>query len=122
MPGGGIQGVSGRDLLWMRYAFPSEWKGAVMVRLKADRLYSNESLDDLKVKFLHDGAQLAGLTPPEGKLEVVVNAYNVVKIMPSNNIFYHAAAKTVLDFGNKVALAVREDFDEVRKILKNASD
>ena len=31
LPGGAIERVSAQDLLWFRLAFPSEWKGTVMV-------------------------------------------------------------------------------------------
>ena len=79
MPGGAIQRVSAKDLLWFRLAFPSEWKGAVMVRMADERLYSSESIASLKAKFVSDGAKLAEFTPPDAKMVMVVNAVGSAK-------------------------------------------
>ena len=34
LPGGGVQPVGETELLWLRKAFDSEWKGATMLRLR----------------------------------------------------------------------------------------
>ena len=63
MPAGGIQQIDGDELFWFRKAFDSEWKGAVMLRLSDDRIYSTESVEDLGRKFSEADVPVAGMTP-----------------------------------------------------------
>jgi hypothetical protein len=120
MPGGGIEYVNAGDILWMRDAFPSEWKGAVMLRIGSDRLYSAETLDALYEKFTADGVRLAPFSPPEGKLKIFVNAKNVREVEPGNPIIYHEKAKAVLVFSFKVKLAVRNTPAEAANLITTA--
>lgn len=122
MPGGVVEELKAKDLWWMRNAFDDEWKGAVMLRLGSDQLYSIESLDDLVKKFEGEEAPLASFTPPEEKLKmvVIVNADNVGKVEPANPIFHHDNAKSVLRFTRKVKVAVRETEKAANAKLKAA--
>lgn len=120
MPGGDIEVVSPAELLWMRQAFDHEFAGTVMLRLGANRIFSIESLADLRQKFSADGAGLADFTPPEGDLISVVNAKNVREVEPANPALHHARARAVLKFGPRLSLAVRESVDEARSILAEA--
>jgi hypothetical protein len=120
MPGGAVEEVKSKELWWMRNAFDEEWKGAVMLRLESDRLYSIEHLDDLARKFKDDKTPIAMFTPPEGKLKVLVNADNVARIEPPNPIIYHEKAGSVLRFTRKVKVPVRETEDEANAKLKAA--
>lgn len=92
MPGGDIEVVSPAELLWMRQAFEHEFAGTVMLRLGANRIFSIESLGDLREKFGADGAGLAGFTPPEGDLVSIVNAKNVREAEPANAALHHERA------------------------------
>ena len=67
MPGGGVQYIDDDELFWFRKAFGSEWKGAVMLRLSDDRIYSTESVDDLARKFSEAGVPVVGMTPPDSR-------------------------------------------------------
>lgn len=120
MPGGGIEYVNAGDLLWMRNAFSSEWKGAVMIRIGGDRLYSVESLNELGEKFADEGVRIATFTPPEGRLKVQVNAKNVREIESANNLIYPDKARAVLVFSPKVKLAVRETLKEASALINGA--
>jgi hypothetical protein len=51
MPGGAVQDIDEAALLWLRRAFDIEWKGATMLQLAGDRIYSIETVDDLSEKF-----------------------------------------------------------------------
>jgi hypothetical protein len=120
MPGGGLEYVNAGDILWMRNAFPSEWKGAVMIRIGSDRLYSIETLEELRSKLAGDGVRIATFSPPEGKLQMLVNAKNVREVEPGNPIIYHEKARAVLVFSFKVKLAVRETPEEAAKLISTA--
>lgn len=122
MPAGGIQQIDGDELFWFRKAFASEWKGAVMLRLSDDRIYSIEPVDDLGRKFSDAGVPVARLTPPDTRLRVYVNASNVKNVDESNPVIYHEKARSVLVFSRKIRLAVREDVDEARRLLKEARE
>lgn len=104
----------------MRRAFDHEFAGTVMLRLGANRIFSIESLADLRQKFSADGAGLADFTPPEGDLISVVNAKNVREVEPANPAQHHERARAVLKFGPRLSLAVRETVDEARAILAEA--
>jgi len=120
MPGGGIEYVNAGDILWMRNAFPSEWKGAVMIRIGSDRLYSIETLEELKNKLIGDGVRIATFSPPEGKLHMLINAKNIREVEPGNPIIYHERARAVLVFSFKVKLAVRETPEEAAGLISTA--
>jgi hypothetical protein len=122
MPGGGIQYVRDEELFWFRKAFDSEWKGAVVLRLSADRIYSTESVADLARKFSDAGVPVAPMTPPDARLKLYVNANNVRKVDESNPSIFHEKARSVLAFSSKVKLAVREDVNEVTSLLENARE
>jgi hypothetical protein len=120
MPGGDIEVVSPAELQWMREAFEHEWSGTVMLRVGGNRIYSVESLGELRQKFGAAGASLADFTPPEGDLVTVVNANNVREVEPASAAQHHERAQAVLKFGARLSLAVRETVDEARAILATA--
>ena len=117
MPGGGVQDVDEGELLWLRKAFDGEWKGATMLQLSDDRIYSNESLRDLQEKFEEANVKLVEFSAPESKLKLVVSAKRVRQVIDSNPAIYDEKAKSVLLFWTKLRLAVRETPDEVGKEL-----
>jgi hypothetical protein len=119
-PGGGIEQVTVKELLWMRDAFDSEWKGTVMLRLTSGRIYSAEKLENLATKFRAAAAKLADFTPPEGRLDMVVNAAGVTKVAAANAAIDHPKAKAVLSFGRKIRLAVRETPEVATQKIKQA--
>ena len=121
LPGGGAQPVGETELLWMRKAFDSEWKGAIMLRLTGDRIYSIEKIGDLIDKFRAAKVRLADLSAPDAKLKLVVSAERVRQVEPSDPKIFHKDAKSILDFGGKVFLAVREPPDEARQKLSEAT-
>ena len=114
MPGGAVEFIGEKDLLWMRKAFPDERKDAIMLRVGSDRIYSIESLDDLRAKFAQAKVPIADFTPPEGKLTMVVNVANVEAVEPGNPIIFHEKARALLRFSRKVKLAVRETEAEAK--------
>lgn len=117
LPGGAIERVSAEDLLWFRLAFPSEWKGAVMVRMADERLYSSESVAALKAKFGSDGAKLAEFTPPDAKLVMVVNAAKVSQVDTADPEINPENAEAVLVFDRKTALAVKETPKQAQSLI-----
>jgi hypothetical protein len=120
MPGGAIQEIDEDDLLWFRKAFESEWRGATMLRLASDRLYSIESIADLVNKFASAGALLAEFTAPDARLKINVSSKRVQKVIESNPDIYHENARSVLIFSKTVKLAVREKPEEAREKIKAA--
>lgn len=120
MPGGDIEYVEVGDLLWMRDAFDHEFRDAVMMRLTSDRMYSVERLGELQSKFQQAGAAIARFTPPEGSISMLVNAEKVREVEPANSAISHENAGSVLKFGQKLRLAVREDEAQARAILAGA--
>jgi hypothetical protein len=120
LPGGGIEKVSGDDLLWFRTAFPNEWKGAVMVRLAGEITYSIESISDLAAKFASDKAKLAQFTPPDRNLVMVANAANIRQIDAADPGIYHENANAILVFTGRTALAVRETPNEAQALVDQA--
>ena len=121
MPGGGVQDIDESDFLWLRKAFDSEWKGATMLQLTDDRIYSNESVSDLSAKFDQAKVTLAGFSAPEAaKVKLVVSAARVRQVVDADPIIYDDKAKSVLIFPGKLRLAVRDAPDDVRKALGNA--
>lgn len=116
-PGGGIMMIAGDDVLWMRQAFPSEWKGTNYLRLRGAYYYSVDRLDDLRAKLGTDGARLVEFHAPEARVVVVVNAENVSQVSAANPAEHPDKAKSVLQFGPSVALAVRESPEEAGEIL-----
>jgi hypothetical protein len=91
MPGDAVQVVDEGDLLWLRKAFDSEWKGAT----------------DFSA-------------PDANKLRLVVSAKRVRQVIESDPVIYHEKAKSVLVFPGKLQLAVREAPDEARQKLESA--
>ena len=121
MPGGGVQDIDGSDLLWLRKAFDGEWKGATMLQLAGDRIYSNETMDDLSTKFARADVPLAEFSAPEsGRTKLLVSAQRVRQVVESDPVIYDEKAKSVLIFPTRVRLAVRETPDEARKKLQDA--
>lgn len=121
MPGGGIQDIDEAELLWFRRAFDSEWKGATMLQLVEDRIYSIESVDGLSEKFESAKVILADFSAPDAnKLQLVVSAKRVRQVVESDPAIYHEKAKSVLIFSTKVRLAVRETPDDARQKLHDA--
>jgi hypothetical protein len=120
LPGGAIERVSAEDLLWFRPAFPSEWKGAVMVRIADERLYSSESVAGLKGKFASDGAKLAEFTPPDAKLIMVVNAAKVGQVNAADPEINPEGAQAALVFDPKIALAVKETPKQAQSLIDAA--
>lgn len=121
MPGGGVQDIDGSDLLWLRKAFDGEWKGATMLQLAGDRIYSNETMDDLSTKFKQADVPLAEFSAPEsGRTKLLVSAQRVRQVVDSDPVIYDEKAKSVLIFPTRLRLAVRETPDEARKKLQDA--
>ena len=118
MPGGAVQQIDEADLLWLRKAFDSEWKGATMLRLAGDRLYSIEPVDELSEKFKNAKVILVDFSAPDAKIKLVVNAKQVREVVDSDPAIYHEKAKSVLMLTSKLRLAVRETPDEVRQKLQ----
>ena len=121
MPGGGVQDIDGSDLLWLRKAFDGEWKGATMLQLAGDRIYSNETMDDLSTKFEQADVPLAEFSAPEsGRTKLLVSAQRVRQVVDSDPVIYDEKAKSVLIFPTRLRLAVRETPEEARKKLQDA--
>jgi hypothetical protein len=120
MPGGGVQDVDEADMLWLRKAFDGEWKGATMLQLSDDRIYSKESVRDLSGKFEEGNVKLVEFSAPESKVKLVVSAKRVRQVIDSDPVIYDEKAKSVLIFPTKLRLAVRETPDDVRKELLDA--
>ena len=120
MPGGAVQYIDDGDLLWLRKAFDSEWKGAVMLRLASDRMYSIESVAGLSKKFASAGIAIAAFTAPDAKLKLVVSANKVRRVDEGNPEIYHERARSVLVFSNKLKLAVRETVEDAERIIAAA--
>jgi hypothetical protein len=62
IPGRGVRYIERDELLWFRKAFDSEWKGALLLQLSTDRIYSTESVNDLVSKFSHAQVPVVQLT------------------------------------------------------------
>jgi hypothetical protein len=121
MPGGAVQVIDEDDFLWLRKAFDSEWKGASMLRLAGDRIYSIESVNTLSEKFENAKVALADFSAPDAnKLKLVVSAKHVRQVIESDPAIYHKKAKSVLVFPGTLRLAVREAPDEAQQKLKSA--
>lgn len=121
MPGGDIEYIEPNELLWLRQAFDHEFKGTVMLRLAVpDRIYSIESVDALEAKFSAAGVAVARFTPPNDTRAMLVNAGKVREVEPSNSAISHEAARSVLKFGPKLGLAVRETEAQSEAILAEA--
>ena len=120
MPGGDVEYIRPDELLWMRQAFDHEFKDAVMLRITGDRLYSVESVASLAEKFAAAGAAMVRLTPPEGVVEMLVSAERVREVEPPNPAIHHQGAGSVLKFGPKLMLAVRESEAAAKAILAEA--
>jgi hypothetical protein len=56
-----------------------------MLRLSGNRIYSVDSLDDLRQKSRDADIALAEFTPPAASLVLIVNAGNVREVETSNN-------------------------------------
>jgi hypothetical protein len=115
LPGGGVQEVGETELLWLRKAFDSEWKGATMLRLTGDRIYSVEKVSNISDKFQAAKVPLAEFAAPDAKVKLVVSTKRVRQVLESDPEVYHEDAKSILAFGGRVFLAVQEAPDEARK-------
>jgi hypothetical protein len=123
MPGGAVQDIDEADLLWLRKAFDSEWKGATMLQLGGDRIYSIESVGDLSAKLANAKVVLTDFSAPDAnRLRLVVSVKRVRQVIESDPAIYHEKAKSVLIFPAKLRLAVRETPDEARHKLQNAEE
>ncbi|ACB80682.1 hypothetical protein Mpop_2522 [Methylorubrum populi BJ001] len=120
MPGGDVESIAPDELLWMRQAFDHEFKDAVMLRITGDRIYSVETVASLAAKFAAAGAAMARLTPPEGAIEMMVSAERVREVEPPSPAIHHEGAGSVLKFGPKLMLAVRESEAQAKSILAEA--
>jgi hypothetical protein len=120
MPGGAVENIAETDLLWFRNAFASEWKGATMLRLGGDRIYSIESIGDLTEKFTASEVPLATFSAPDARMKLIVNARNVRQVTPSDPKIYHENARAVLIFSPAIKLAVRETPDDANEKLSEA--
>jgi hypothetical protein len=121
MPGGGVLDLDQDQLLWLRKAFDGEWKGATMLQLVADRVYSNESTDDLHEKFQKAGEPMAEFSAPEGRVKLLVSAQRVNQVTEGDPIIYSEKAKSILMFATRMRLAVRETPEDARAKLKDAA-
>jgi hypothetical protein len=101
MLGGAVQDIDEAELLWLRKAFDGEWKGATMLQLAADRIYSNESVGELSEKFEIAKVPLAEFSAPESKVKLVVSAKRVRQVVESDPFIYDDKAKSVLIFSDK---------------------
>lgn len=121
MPGGAVQDIDEAELLWLRKAFDSEWKGATMLQLAGDRIYSTEAVNDLSEKFEKAQVGLADFSAPDtGKVKLLVSAKRVRQVIESDPAIYHEKAKSVLIFPGKLRLAIRETPEEARQKLQEA--
>jgi hypothetical protein len=121
MPAGAVEYVAGGEVLWFRKAFPSEWKGTVMVLTVFKPLYSVDSIDEIKKKLEANEVPLASLKPPVGRIEMVINAGKVREIEKPNKSIHHEKARAVLVFNPKLRLAIRETPKEAQRLLKAAT-
>jgi hypothetical protein len=121
MPGGGVLDLDQDQLLWLRKAFDGEWKGATMLQLVADRVYSNESTDDLREKFQKAGEPMAEFSAPEGRVKLLVSAQRVNQVTEGDPIIYSEKAKSILMFATRMRVAVRETPEDARAKLKDAA-
>jgi hypothetical protein len=118
MPGGAVQVIDKPDLLWLRKAFDSEWKGASMLQLVGERIYSIESVHELSEKFRNAKVVLAEFSAPDAnKLRLVVSVKRVRQVIQSDPVIFHEKARSVLVFPGKLRLAVRETPEEARQKL-----
>jgi hypothetical protein len=121
MPGDAVEHIGENELLWMRKALADEHEDAIMLRVGSDRIFSSETLDDLRAKFKAAAVPLADFTAPEGPLDTVVNVRNVQAVEPANPKIHHAKARAVLRFARKLKLAVRETEKEAADKIAAAS-
>src|SRR4051794_11328901 len=120
MPGGDLEYFAPGEFQWMRKAFDHEWSGTIMLRVAGNRIYSIESLDDLRRKFSEAEVGLAEFMAPEGEQIAVVNAKTVREVEPANPIIHHENARAVLKFAPRLSLAVRQTVEEARALLAAA--
>jgi len=118
MPGGGVEHVEGREILWFRTAFKSEWEGATMIRLSSGRsLYAREGVEQLEAKFRLAGVKIVRFTPPDFPMAMPVNATAVRQVKTANPAIYGPQARSVLEFLAGPRLAVKEEPAIARKML-----
>lgn len=117
MPGGGVEHVEGKEILWFRKAFKNEWDGATMVRLSSRRIYSRESVDDLTTKFQAGGVKLVPFTPPDYPIHIPVNAETVRQVKIADPAHYGPLARSILEFFAGALLAVKEEPAVARGML-----
>ena len=91
-----------------------------MLRLAGDRIYSIETVKELSEKFEKANVSLAEFSAPDVKIKLVVSAKRVRQVVASDPGIYHEKAKSVLVFGGKTLLAVRETPDEAKQKLQAA--
>ena len=121
MPDGAVEYLLPGELLWFRKAFDSEWKGTTMIRASTGRLYSIDPIETVQTKFLEKKSELAKFNPPEGKLVMHVNAAQIREVETGNPILFHDSARSVLVFGPKLRLAVRQTVGESVQLIKAAT-
>ena len=115
---GAVQVIDKPDLLWLRKAFDSEWKGASMLQLAEERIYSIESVNELSEKLRNAKVVLAEFSAPDAnRLRLVVSVKRVRQVIQSNPVIFHEKARSVLVFPGKLRLAVRETPEEARQKL-----
>jgi hypothetical protein len=119
MPGGDVEYLAPGELLWMREALDHE-NATVTLRTNGDRLYSVEPLAELRRKFGAEDVRFADFTPPEGSVAMVVSAGKVREVEKPGADVFHDQARSILKFGTRLRLAVRENVDEAKEKLKAA--
>jgi hypothetical protein len=98
--------------------FDSEWKGASMLQLAGERIYSIESVHELSEKFRNAKVVLAEFSAPDAnKLRLVVSVKRVRQVIHSDPVIFHEKARSVLVFPGKLRLAVRETPEKARQKL-----
>ncbi|MBZ9603103.1 hypothetical protein [Phyllobacterium chamaecytisi] len=120
MPAGDIEYIDADDVLWIREAFDFEWKGARLVRLGDDRLYSIDTLDELVEKLEGGGSKMVEFTPPNAEIKMIANVKKVTDVEKSNPAISHEKAKSVLKFSPKLFLAVRESVKKAKEMIEAA--
>jgi hypothetical protein len=113
MPGGDVEYLAPGELLWMREALDHE-NATVTLRTNGDRLYSVEPLAELRRKFGAEDVRFADFTPPEGSVAMVVSAGKVREVEKPGADVFHDQARSILKFGTRLRLAVRENVDEAK--------
>ena len=77
-----------------------------------DRIYSIKTVDELGRKFSEVGVPMAGMTPPDARMKIYVNANNVKNVDQGDPAVFHEKARSVLVFSKKVRVAYWKRLDK----------